>query len=274
MPYLPEVGRCIYCPSTSELSDEHIIARGLGGTVILRKASCEACRKITHGFETDVLTTLLAWPIRKKLGVKENPKHKKKRRTHVVAELQVGDLPPEVQQLPIDDFPFLYHSLTMPRAGMLSGRHYRSDSDNPELSITLNGDEKSIQALAARAGADRFSFEIVFSPMEFSRVIAKTCHAHAVSVVGLRGMEWLLTSFIRGLPTSNFFNLIGCADVCRKLVPPSDLALDIVELGTASLLIGRVTFLGKSRLPTYEAVVGRILDLGLIRSKILSAQAR
>lgn len=269
---LTEVGRCIYCQSTVELSNEHIVARGLGGTAILKKASCEACRQITHKFETHVLTTLYAWPIRKKLGIKENPKRKKNPRTHVLAELQDGGSPPEIIAVPIDIVPLVYYSLRMPRAGMLRGRHYELDSENPEMTLDTKGDPKSIQALAEWAGAKEYSSGSVLLPKEFSRLIAKTCHAYAVSVVGLEGIEWLLTSFIRGLPTTNFYNLIGCADDDRRLEPPIDLALDMLEFENDLLLISRVTFLGNNRLPTYEVVVGRILDFDLIIPKILSAQ--
>ena len=45
---------CIYCNSISEnkkLTDEHIVPIGLGGKLILPKASCEDCSKITCAFE-------------------------------------------------------------------------------------------------------------------------------------------------------------------------------------------------------------------------------
>jgi hypothetical protein len=48
-------GICIYCGATasppSRLSDEHIIARSLGGIAILPEASCECCAKITSQIE-------------------------------------------------------------------------------------------------------------------------------------------------------------------------------------------------------------------------------
>lgn len=46
---------CIYCGSQEDLSDEHILAYALGGTVKVKKGSCERCRQITHAFETAVL---------------------------------------------------------------------------------------------------------------------------------------------------------------------------------------------------------------------------
>lgn len=46
------VGVCIYCGvKNTKLSDEHIIAEGLGGTYLLPEASCNSCAKITSAIE-------------------------------------------------------------------------------------------------------------------------------------------------------------------------------------------------------------------------------
>lgn len=52
--YAP-VGKCIYCGSTDDLTDEHTIPLGLSGTALLPDASCKPCAKITGKFEGDVL---------------------------------------------------------------------------------------------------------------------------------------------------------------------------------------------------------------------------
>lgn len=52
---LSPVGFCIYCGSTSNLSDEHVVPFGLGGNAILPKASCRRCSDITSAFEGKVL---------------------------------------------------------------------------------------------------------------------------------------------------------------------------------------------------------------------------
>ncbi len=40
-----EVGSCIYCGSTDNLSNEHIIPYGLGGNLELPKSSCSRCAR-------------------------------------------------------------------------------------------------------------------------------------------------------------------------------------------------------------------------------------
>ncbi len=49
---------CIYCGSTVALSDEHIIPLGLGGRLILPKASCAICREAASKFERTCLRTM------------------------------------------------------------------------------------------------------------------------------------------------------------------------------------------------------------------------
>src|SRR3989338_8230968 len=53
------INHCIYCGKNDQLSDEHATPHGLGGKWILRKASCEECRKITSRFEARILKGVL-----------------------------------------------------------------------------------------------------------------------------------------------------------------------------------------------------------------------
>ncbi len=50
--YFGPVNRCIYCGADDcRLTDEHIVPFGLGGTAVLKKASCIPCGVITGKFE-------------------------------------------------------------------------------------------------------------------------------------------------------------------------------------------------------------------------------
>jgi len=54
------VGYCIYCGANEcDLSEEHVVAFALGGTVILPKASCSECAEITSKFERFWARTVL-----------------------------------------------------------------------------------------------------------------------------------------------------------------------------------------------------------------------
>src|ERR1700757_3068236 len=48
-------GKCIYCGCAAILAREHIMAHGLGGGMILLKASCARCAEITGRIENTCL---------------------------------------------------------------------------------------------------------------------------------------------------------------------------------------------------------------------------
>jgi hypothetical protein len=76
----PPINRCIYCGTAIEaLSDEHILAYALGGTLILPKASCAKCANVTKKIE-QVCARRIFGAYRIKTGMptrrpKERPSH-------------------------------------------------------------------------------------------------------------------------------------------------------------------------------------------------------
>ena len=62
------VGHCIYCGSTHQLSDEHIIPLGLGGRLVLPLASCSPCSTKTSKIERTCLRTMYG-PLRMLYGL-------------------------------------------------------------------------------------------------------------------------------------------------------------------------------------------------------------
>jgi len=51
----PPVGYCIYCGSTDDLRDEHVVPLALDGTLILPDSSCKACADMTSRLDLEVL---------------------------------------------------------------------------------------------------------------------------------------------------------------------------------------------------------------------------
>ena len=66
----PPVGHCIYCGGDGggKLTKEHVFPQGLGGGLILPRASCTACQKEIHAFETICMRQILL-PFRKNTGL-------------------------------------------------------------------------------------------------------------------------------------------------------------------------------------------------------------
>ena len=56
--YYESKGECIYCGSTNELSNEHIVPYALEGVHVLKDSSCKSCADLTKKFELDVARKL------------------------------------------------------------------------------------------------------------------------------------------------------------------------------------------------------------------------
>jgi HNH endonuclease len=69
---------CIYCGSTEELSDEHIIPMGLGGRLVLSHASCAICSSKTSKQERTCLRTMYG-PLRLLYGLPSRRKRERPR---------------------------------------------------------------------------------------------------------------------------------------------------------------------------------------------------
>lgn len=71
------IGACIYCGATQgRLTEEHIVPKGLGGTLVLPDSSCDPCAKLTSQFEMRVLRGFLDRG-RQSLGVKGRKSHRR-----------------------------------------------------------------------------------------------------------------------------------------------------------------------------------------------------
>lgn len=68
------VGYCIYCGSTDQLSDEHVIPLGLGGRLVLPRSSCSRCSSKTSKLERTCLRTMYG-PLRLLYGLPSRRKN-------------------------------------------------------------------------------------------------------------------------------------------------------------------------------------------------------
>jgi HNH endonuclease len=97
----PIVGSCIYCGEKEGLSDEHVIPYGLGGNLILRKASCHTCAKITSNLELRLLRGQW-WPYRKTLEIQTRSGNYPKYRPAHLVQLYAPKIPIQIKS---DDYP-------------------------------------------------------------------------------------------------------------------------------------------------------------------------
>lgn len=196
--YAP-VGRCIYCgePATS---DEHIIARALGGSLLLPQASCEACAKITSAVEDHCLAKMYA-SARRQFGLPTYHKKRARRpRSLVLDGVDVPVADPDYPGLIVSlgfDAPSIL-GLSPPAPEVLRG--HVAVGMLPEFGERLNRVRRGSQAVSFRTGLEAHVY---------GRMLAKIGHAYAVAELGLNGFKPLLPDIIRQ-PESPFIGrLVG-----------------------------------------------------------------
>jgi hypothetical protein len=117
-------GACIYCGTTRNLEDEHIIPYGIGGTGILPLSSCRKCASITGRFEQQVLRGPM-WAVRAHLSLKSrNPKNAPT--TLPIEIMRNGKAVTE--NLPLNEHPILWQAPVFDAPGYLTGNKVKGIS--------------------------------------------------------------------------------------------------------------------------------------------------
>jgi hypothetical protein len=184
----PPVGRCVYCRSTDgPLSREHIIARGLGGRLVLPEASCETCREITSKIERTCLRAILG-NVRVHLAYPTG--HPKERPQELRLEAIVAGKV-EVQYRPVNEHPAAIFLFAFDDARILRGHHaeFGEFIASPWIRYVNVDPERE-----RRLGVD--GMRVGFHPAPFARMLAKIAHCYAVAELGLDGLNPLLPDLI------------------------------------------------------------------------------
>jgi hypothetical protein len=230
------VGRCIYCgagPGT-RLSREHIVPIGLGGGLVLPKASCESCSKITQKFEETCLRNTFL-PYRVYVGLMRHPQ-----------ELREG-----VKEN--GEF------LVIPRIFGEPGLIYRAPPGR-SLAFTYqlhaDGDEidRHVQRLAAG--------EIRFDMDAFARMLAKIAHSYAVAELGLDGIDPELPDLILGKNSDLASYLIGASPhyfPARRDRLSHQISLGLLPHGERQLVCVHIRLFATHNTPAYLVIAGELI---------------
>lgn len=266
----PKFGSCIYCGSTDQLSDEHIVPISLGGDIVLPDASCESCRVITSRFEQTVAREML-WRARLKLKVPGNRKRRKNRPTHWPMITITPDNIENTVDIPVGDIPLVLSIVKMPPPGILCDR---SPETIPTLNISVSSSPSEIAKFQKDYGATP-KYVMQHNQLEFNLTLAKIGHAAAAAIVGVDGYEPLLTPFIRGtVGYQNSYHLIGGVLSSEEtLVANQLIGVTTFQHRSETYLVSRVTLFGQGLFPTYLVVVGRVTDRDLIAGNMELAKA-
>ena len=173
----PPANICIYCGDTEPpLGDEHVLPFGLGGNLIIPRASCRACEKETGRMERICLRTMFG-PYRIRTGIQtRNPEDRKKSYPLSIIDSN-GKI--SAADLPLPEHPAF---LVMPRfegPNVFSGEppvDPKAPFNYQLLTIASEEEKARADALASQSGAAGVhvgSADIA----AFARMLAKIAHA-------------------------------------------------------------------------------------------------
>jgi hypothetical protein len=255
----PAVGKCIYCLGLQALQTEHIVPYSLGGSMLLPKASCGDCGKVTSAFEGRVAGGMfkafrakINAPTRSKVGHPTEFPTTFFDLTTVSTQrklLSIGEIPGFLQVMYIDH-----------EAGLVSKK-----PTSPIVHVEFGWVSNS----AVSDSKDRDFQKSVHCDLNieaFVRMLAKIGHAYVWAELGGEGWEPLLVPLIISAK-GKWENFIGKSPVS---IPPAMLAIRILHRDNDSLITVLMThpFLAQSG-PVYEVVVGQIRNRDLVEGAAL-----
>lgn len=264
------VGKCIYCHATENLHNEHCIPESLNGVMILEKASCQDCGRVTSRFEGDyarqsMLAVRTVWNMKSKRSKKTRPTEFPVRFTKV-GEEQVINVPltdsfpiiPLLEIGPPGVYPNRPHAL-----GLRSGEY--------KLHPFKVRDEDHMQYLAKKYEAEGVSVDFQIDITGFLRMIAKIAYCITVWRFGLNNIsQAYVVPAILG-STNDIWKWVGSDGMQEVYEQTKQVSTDHAVNGWFDVdgeLHARVKLFKKSLTPEYDVIVGKLTDVayGFYRS--------
>ena len=177
-PFEP-VGVCIYCGSTEQLTDEHIVPYGLNGDLTLPQASCTTCNRITSLFEQKVLRGPMS---EARIVGKLKTRNKKERPTSIRLNLIRADESVEQLDIPADDAMAFLPMLILTEASFPYGHPACSGIQIKALETLKFG--RDVAELLVDKNAVGISGRTRIHPQVFGQLLAKIAYSYHVGVKG------------------------------------------------------------------------------------------
>jgi hypothetical protein len=250
---LGTVGRCIYCGSTDDLTDEHVIPLGLGGIALLRLASCETCAKITTRFERQVLREqLLAF--RTKLGLPT--RRPRSRPASFPARVRKGEDWHDVQ-MPVDRYTAVGSFPRLPLPGALVGRAPGAAVRIAGTAITVFQRDEIGNDPPRRAGVDAIEVTTPLHVVPFLRLIAKIAWGFSVALFTLDRLDPAILGVILGTDR-DIPRWVGCASPEWRVFEEPTGTFQVRVADVQGFVLSWIRLFGPYGGPEYLVVVGRL----------------
>lgn len=246
----PPAGKCIYCNEAPiVLREEHIIPHGIGGRLVLPKASCLVCQGITTRFDSKVQNNMMS-DFRTRMGFVNRRGKLRRGRIRIETQDEGGF---RTQTIPAAEWPRFLMMPQFPPPHLLSGR------TDIESRMWASVHKEDARAIGRKYGAGR-GRELRWHMPTFCRMLAKIAHSFAYAEIGeaeLKRFLLMLPPIIRNEIKAMPADLIG-GDV--RLVPPTE-NLHELNLWSAiaddiEYLVARIRLFAAMGTPTYYAIVG------------------
>lgn len=246
----PPAGICIYCGSTDQLSDEHIVPFSLGGNWVLPKASCGRCSRITQKIEqictSERYGMFYSLRVALQLQSRSSSTTKTSRRALIVND----DDTTLVRDFPAAGFPLLVPLLMLPTATLLDGGD-RGDSVNAQIKmVLLNEPNITDQPKAVNV--------VGIYPVPFIQMIAKIGFAYVAARVGVADLLKDIPQMIRG-EVVQWTRYVGGFPNESAANPEflHHLAMKEVVIGDNAISVALVHLFARFGFPRYHVVVGQ-----------------
>jgi hypothetical protein len=248
------VGRCIYCPGTDGLTEEHVVPYAIAGRAVLPDASCPDCSTETGKMEQHCCHTMLN-RMRFHLRMRSR-KHGRKLRPIKFTFLDENDVQRTIE-IPVEENPLGLLLPTFPPMRLLTGAAF----SEPQIGHWRYGPSDEVaQELMRKHAAKSASTDI--DPLAFGRLIAKIGFAFAAAEVGVENFTPMITDLILG-KTTDWNRLVGgqFSQVPRQSSSEiHTMLLENHDIGQQTYLIASVCLFSRFGAPSYSAALGTVSD--------------
>lgn len=259
------VGKCIYCGSTENLGNEHIIPYGLNGEWVLPKASCKKCEKITDTFEGDVLRGLFL-ETRTSLGLKTR---NKENRPELLPQIVIKDENEEVLSLSPSEHFTIACFLEYPLPAYIDGRSYEKGVEVIAYSFIGLKDpsDEMFKKYEISGVKSKFTLKRMDS---FPRLLAKIAYGFTVAQFGLDRLE---ESFLPKVIIGEDKKICKYVGTCSDKIMRTENTLHyiIMKVNEKREIVVRIKLFSYTDAPEYLVIVG-ILKEGTYNSHLLKGE--
>ncbi len=272
IPPIQPVGKCIYCGSVENLSDEHIVPYGLNGIWVLPEASCRNCADITSAIELKVLRGELFQP---RVAHKFRTRHKKKGRPNTFPlEIRINGKA-DILEIPVGDHPAPISFLVYEKPRYLTGESPKDGIDVVETVMMMNSayierlfeEQKKI----GTRGKIDVIFSITHDGIYFERMLAKIALGFAVADLGIDSIdEIFILDLILGRSQDAGTWIGNVPEIYSPLFSGPHGAQ--VLLSNSGLILVKVQLFVSPRSPIYTVVVGQSFSLLAVENTDLKMQ--